>query len=248
VDAAPCPWVSRFPAPFAAVRAGEVALFEDERIAWGLAALGGAEGRTVLELGPLEGGHSYMAQRAAAASVVAIEANRDAFLRCLVVKEIFELDRCSFLCGDVLEYLAGENEIFDLCVACGILYHLVEPIRLLELVSIRARRLLLWTHIYDEQAIVGTPLAKRIGPAQECEVGGFRHHMYRHSYGAATHLMGFLGGTRAYSNWISRKDLLAALEHFGWRDVRIAFDELHPNGPALALTAVKDDESRTQIV
>jgi hypothetical protein len=80
VDAAPGAWVSRFPAPFADVRAGAVDLFEDERIAWGLRTLGGVEGASVLELGPLEGGHSYMAQQAGAARVVAVEANREAFL------------------------------------------------------------------------------------------------------------------------------------------------------------------------
>ena len=216
-----------------------MALFEDERISWGFRTLGGVEGRTVLELGPLEGGHSYMAQGAGAESVVAVEANRDAFLRCLVTKEIFGLDRCSFLCGDVLEYLAGEERSFDVCVACGILYHLVEPVRLIELISARARRLFMWTHIYDEGALAGTALGRRIGPAQEVEVAGFRHRIHRHSYGTDRHLPVFLGGTRGYSNWISREDLLGALEHFGWRDVQIAF-EGHPNGPALALTAVKD--------
>jgi hypothetical protein len=240
VDAVRADWVSRFPAPFASVRAGEISLFEDERIAWGLQTLGGVEGKTVLELGPLEGGHSYMAQQAGATHVVAVEANREAFLKCLVVKEIFQLDRCSFQCGDVLEYLASEGEDFDLCVACGILYHMVEPIRLIELLSARARQLLLWTHVYDERGIVGTKLAKRVGPAQEVEVAGFRHRIHRQTYGTETHLVGFLGGTRPYSNWISRDDLLGALEHFGWRDVQIAFEGPHPHGPALALTAVKD--------
>lgn len=240
VDAIPGPWVSRFPAPLADVRAGDVDLFEDDRIEWGFRALGGVQSRTVLELGPLEGGHSYMTQRAGASRVVAVEANREAFLKCLVVKEIFRLDRCSFLCGDVLEYLADETDVFDICIACGILYHLIEPIRLIELISGRAKRLLLWTHVYDERAITGTALAKRIDPPQDVEVGGFRHRIYRHSYGAATHLTGFLGGTRGYSNWVSREDLLAALEHFGWREIQTAFDGPHPNGPALALTAVKD--------
>jgi hypothetical protein len=239
VDAAPGAWVSRFPSPFADVRAGEVDLFEDERIAWGLRTLGGVEGASVLELGPLEGGHSYMAQQAGAARVVAVEANREAFLKCLIVKEIFQLDRCSFQCGDALDYLAQSAESFDLCIACGILYHLVDPVRLIELVSARAQRLLLWTHVYDERAIAGSALAKRIGPAQAAEVGGFSHRLHKHSYGTATHLTGFLGGTRPYSNWISREDLLGALEHFGWRDVQVAFDEPHPHGPALALTAVK---------
>ena len=240
VDAALGVWVSRFPPPFTDVRVGDVDLFEDDRIDWGLRTLGGVQDAAVLELGPLEGGHSYMVQQAGAARVVAIEANRDAFLKCLIVKEVFGLDRCSFLCGDVLKYLADDGENFDLCIACGVLYHLVDPVRLIELISARAQRLLLWTHVYDEQAIAGSALAKRIGSIHEAEIGGFRHRLYRHSYGVDTHLTGFLGGTRPYSNWISREDLLGALEHFGWREVQTAFDGPHPHGPALALTAVKD--------
>jgi hypothetical protein len=180
-----------------------------------------------------------MAQQAGAARVVAVEANREAFLKCLVVKEIFALDRCSFLCGDVLEYLASDGESFDVCVACGILYHLIEPVRLIQLLSSRAQRLLLWTHVYDERAMGGTALEKRVEPSVEAEVGGYRHRLYRQSYGPETHLVGFIGGTRAHSNWLSREGLLGALEHFGWRDVQVAFEEPHPHGPALALTAVK---------
>jgi hypothetical protein len=240
IDAAPGDWASRLPPPLDALNPRGSPLFEDERIAWGFERLGGVAGRTVLELGPLEGGHSYMAQRAGAERVTAVEANREAFLKCLVVKDLFELDRVSFLCGEAMAFLESSTEAFDVCVACGILYHMVEPVRMLELISRRAARLILWTHVYDEQAIAGTELAKRMGPAENAEQGGFAHRVHRHRYGLAPHLTGFWGGTRPYSNWLTKDDLLGALRHFGWRDIELGFEERHQHGPALALTAVRD--------
>lgn len=240
VDAVPVAWASRLPPPLQDVRAGEAPLFEDPRMAWAFERLGGLEGRTVVELGPLEGGHSYMAQTAGASHVTAVEANPRAFLKCLVVKELLGLDRCSFLCGDALEYLELGEEQFDVCVACGILYHMTEPIRLLELISRRASRLVMWTHFYDREARDIEGMDKRLGPAETMEHGGFRYRAHRHHYRLDARLAGFWGGTQPYSLWLPREDLLAALAHFGWRDVEIAFEEKHhPHGPALALVATR---------
>jgi hypothetical protein len=238
VDAVPDAWASRLPPPLENVRAGDATLFEDPRINWGFERLGGMDGRTVLELGPLEGAHSYMSQTAGASRVTAVEANPKAFLKCLVVKELLDLDRCSFLCGDALEYLGGGTDQFDVCIACGILYHMVEPVRLIELISRRAPRVIMWTHFYDDAALANRRLAKRLGPAQPAEHSGFAHHVHRHRYGLDTRLSGFCGGTRPYSHWLPREDLLGALAHFGFGNVEIAFEEKsHPNGPALALVA-----------
>ena len=34
---------------------------------------------------------------------------------------------------------------------------------------------------------------------------------------------------------------MRALDHFGWSGVEVAFEEMdHPNGPAIALVAVRD--------
>jgi hypothetical protein len=240
VDAIDVDWASRFPPPLDDVRAGQSQLFDDPRMKWGFERLGGLDGRTVLELGPLEGAHSYMAHQAGAARIVAVESNKQAFLKCLVVKEVFDLQRCSFLCGDVGEYMSGTSEVFDVCFACGILYHMAEPVKLLDLISQRAGRLLMWTHYYDGAAVAGTPVAKRLGPAEQVDYNGFRHEVHRHRYGITTRMSGFWGGNRPYSNWLPREHLLGALERFGWRDVEIAFEEPdHPHGPALALVAVR---------
>ncbi|MEA2638197.1 MAG: hypothetical protein QOE18_1254, partial [Chloroflexota bacterium] len=159
---------------------------------------------------------------------------------CRRVKELFGLDRCSFLCGDALEFLAAGDEKFDLCIASGILYHMVEPVRLIELISSRARRLIMWTHFYDDDALANRRLAKRLGAAQASEHAGFAHRVHRHRYGSDTRLGGFCGGTQPYSHWLPREELLRALAHFGWGDVEIAFEEKsHPNGPALALVATR---------
>lgn len=242
IDAVADAWASRLPPPFEHLRAGEAPLFEDPRIAWGFDRLGGVEDSTVLELGPLEGAHSYMAQAAGARHVTAVEANAKAFLKCLVVKELLGLDRCSFLCGDAVEYLSASDQHFDLCIACGILYHMVEPVRLIDLISRRARRVVVWTHFYDDQVLANKRLAKRLGPAQAMDYEGFRHQVHRHRYSFDTRLAGFCGGTRPYSHWLQREDLLGAFAHFGWRDVEIAFEEKsHPNGPALALVATKPE-------
>ena len=98
-------WSSKLPEPFAEVRAGSALLFADARLEWGLTQLGGVTGKTVLELGPLEGGHTYMLEQGGAASVVAIEANTRAYLKCLITKELLGLKRARFLCGNFVAFL-----------------------------------------------------------------------------------------------------------------------------------------------
>jgi hypothetical protein len=68
-------WSSHFPEGAPAVSGGQVRLFEDPRLVWAIDRLGGVRGKSVLELGPFEGGHSYMLERAGATSIDAIEAN-----------------------------------------------------------------------------------------------------------------------------------------------------------------------------
>jgi hypothetical protein len=59
-------WSSQFPPPFENLTAGPLALFQDVRLAWAIDQLGGVGSKTVLELGPLEGGHAYMLEHAGA--------------------------------------------------------------------------------------------------------------------------------------------------------------------------------------
>src|SRR5438270_13840949 len=64
-------WASCLPPPLGQARAGRIGLFDDRRIHWLVDQLGGVAGRRVLELGPLEAGHTYMLDRAGVKSTLA---------------------------------------------------------------------------------------------------------------------------------------------------------------------------------
>ncbi len=233
-------WSSVFPAPYETLTKGTAKLFEDPRITWFIEAVGGVEGKTVLELGPLEGGHSYMLEQAGAAQVTAIEANTRAYLKCLVTKELFNLQRVRFLCGDFIEYLRQTDSKTDLCLASGVLYHMVNPVELLALLAQHCQSsLMIWTHYYDPTIISNSSVhAPKFREKLESEFMGFTHTLHRREYETALNWSGFCGGSASYSYWLLKEDILQALQHFGFGNIRINFDTPdHPNGPAFALVA-----------
>lgn len=233
-------WASRFPEPLAGVEAGMVPLFEDERVAWALELLGELRGLSVLELGPLEGGHTWQLTQAGA-RVTAVEANTRAYLKCLIVKELLEMGDARFLLGDFLAYLREGSPHYDVCLASGVLYHMRDPVELIALLAPASDRLMLWTHVYDEGVIsTRQELARRFSAANRASHCGFDHTLHRFEYAEALNAEGYCGGSARYSCWLSRADLMTALDYFGWTVDAVAFDQpLHPHGPALALLATQ---------
>lgn len=231
-------WASRLPEPFAGYSAGEADLFRDDRIAWLVARVGGVSGWRVLECGPLEGGHTYMLEGRGAGSVVAIEANTRAYLRCLITKELFGLDRSRFLLGDFVEYMRGGEE-FDLVVACGVLYHLTDPVEAIALAARTAPRLYIWTHYFDAERIAARrALAFRFDGSSAAEHAGFRHTLHRQRYQTRRGNPAFFGGAEAHSHWLTREDLLGALRFFGYDRITLQFDRPDdPAGPNISLLA-----------
>ena len=132
---------------------GTVRLFEDDRVSWAEKILGSFSGWKILELGPLEGGHSYMFQNRNANSIVAIEANTRAFLKCLCIKEILDLDRVKFKLGDFIQFLETDDTNYDMVFASGVLYHMEEPLKLLKLISRASDRAFIWTHTMTERSL-----------------------------------------------------------------------------------------------
>jgi hypothetical protein len=234
-------WASRLPAPFDRCEAGALPLFGDPRLQWGIDRLGGVAGRRVIELGPLEGGHTWMLEQLGAAHITAVEASTRAFLKCLTVKELTGMERATFLCGDSVAYLRDTRERFDVAIASGILYHLVNPVELIALLADRCDRLYLWTAYYDEAQIAKRPkLAARFRGSSQATHAGFAHALYQYRYQTALFLPGFSGGSAPHSHWLTRDTILAACRHFGFTGIETAFEEPdHVNGPAFALVATR---------
>ena len=239
-------WSSSPPANRPELKAGATPLFDDPRIQWAhdrfgeMGLAGGLAGRDVLELGPLEAGHTYLIDRMGARSVVAVEASSRAYLKCLIAKETFGMSpRARFLLGDCLEFLRTTDRTFDIGVACGILYHQTNPVEMLELLTRRCQAIFLWTVFYDPEFVAKNPVpGAKFAEALPMEHSGFKHTVHRFNYGPSLDWKGFCGGGEVYSYWMEKPEIVAALQHFGFGDIHT---EQHPNvhGSALMLTARK---------
>jgi SAM-dependent methyltransferase len=221
------------------VTAGPTPLFSDPRLSWIVERFGGVEGRSVLELGPLEGGHTTMLERAGA-EVIAVEANTRAYLKCLITKELVSLRRSTFLLGDFLEYLRSTDRRFDAVLASGVLYHAPDPLELLEAIAAVTDRVGIWTHYYDDSTIRADPRNARMF-LHEPEPTQWRGHefvLHRRAYREALQWGGFCGGPEPTVPWMELADLLTALEALGLSRIDIGSDDPgHLNGPAVLLCA-----------
>ena len=235
-------WWSQIPRP-AGLTAGQLPLFADSRITWAIPALGGVAGRSVLELGPLEAGHTYMLEQAGARDIFAIEANTRAYLKCLIAKEVVGLHRARFVLGDFEEYLRAPPpaDRFDACLASGVLYHVRQPVELIHNLARVTDRVFIWTQYYIKERVEAIEHMKhRFGEEHESEHAGFRHTLHRYNYGDFLDTTRFAGGSEQYSHWLSRDDLLGALRHAGFTEIEVGEDDLmHANGPAITLVVRK---------
>jgi hypothetical protein len=213
---------------------GSAPLFDDARIKWLETKLGSYSGRRVLELGPLEGGHTYMMERAGA-NVVAIEANQRAFLKCLIVKDALHL-KSEFLYGDFRPYLeTAAPDRFDFVLAIGVLYHMLEPLKLLHDIARVTDAFGLWTHYYDPDIISDTLRFDTKPVVQTVE--GKSAEVYRQHYLSSVGSPKFCGGSEPASCWLAKDGLLQYMNCLGF-EVQIGEDNRHhPNGPSILLFA-----------
>ncbi len=217
---------------------GQALLFDDGRITEFDKRLGGFAGKRVLELGPLEGGHTYMMTQRGA-TVTAIKSNLRAWMRCLVVKDSLNLTGATFLLGDFVAYLAKPSRRFDFVLASGVLYHMVDPVTVLRNLCQVSDAVGLWTHYFDPKVLRARGYKDRFEfkPTQVVTPHGRTVELYGQRYLQALEWTGFCGGSAPGSNWLRRQDILAILE-----DERFACETFldhpdHPNGPAFCVFA-----------
>jgi hypothetical protein len=220
-------WVSTLP-PELGVQAGSRAHFDDRtdpRVSWvnGLYPL---EGKSVMELGPYEAFHTYKLSQCGAKPIIAIESNDISYLKCLIVKELLNIQNTSFIYGDFVEHLKQDPIPVDVVWASGVLYHQTDPLMFLDRLILWAKEaIFLWTHYWadglDDPAFDQT---------QDClrTVGGSSVTYHLRVYGQDK-IAGFSGGPNTYSYWLSQQDILNMLTQHGF-EITMGVD--HPNNPA----------------
>jgi len=232
-------WNTALP-PEIGVQAGHAALYNDPRILWAIGKFGSLAGKRVLELGPLEASHTYMLEQRRPMVLHAVEANKLSFLRCLIVKELLGLRAARFYLGDFAEWLRQPGERYDFIIGSGVLYHMADPIELLELIAARADAFFLWTHYASETAMAeGDPRRSAfVGDVEVVSRRGVDIRLYGRSYWGAWKNKAFCGGMHDLHRWIERDDILAFIRALGFDEIDIAFDDpAHQNGPSFAIFA-----------
>ncbi|OCP18534.1 MULTISPECIES: class I SAM-dependent methyltransferase [unclassified Ensifer] len=232
-------WTSQFP-PSANVSAGSHPLFADTRIEWALQHAGPMADKRILEIGPLEGMHTYMLNQHDPAVIDAVEANKQCFLRCLVTKEILSINRARFHLGDALKWLEATEAKYDLGIASGVLYHMADPGLFLQLLAARCDQLFLWTHYFSDTAMPAEDVRRLAfsGKSSQRTIEGVPLTYHERRYFQANESKAFCGGMRDRHFWISREDILELLSALGFVDVEIAHDEpAHPGGPCFSIFA-----------
>ncbi len=231
-------WSSCLPSVLG-LHAGPLPMFADTRIVKVLEHLDSIKAFKVLELGPLEGGHTYMLHEAGA-RVIAIEGSSRAYLKCLVVKEILNLNRAHFVLGDFNPYLDATSERYDLVVASGVLYHAMEPLTLLERIARVCDRVAIWTHYWERDAVAADDKIARVFLDDPVGVDWHGHRLTLHPrhYREALQWSGFCGGPESSAMWLERDDLMTALTEVGFGTITVLEEETdHVNGPAILLCA-----------
>lgn len=187
------------------------------------------ENMRILELGCLEGFHSLMLQMLGVKEVIAIEARRENFLKCLIVKNAFVLGKCRFLFGDLNSILPALSGHFDLCLALGILYHLMNPVSVIYRIAELAESIFVWTHY------VSGDFPK--GPLAEINYKGCVY--YGKYVGEGIIRKHYLSGLEKRSFWMFERDLFKAVKDAGFRHIDLVGKEQHKYGPAMTFLAQK---------
>jgi SAM-dependent methyltransferase len=176
---------------------------------------------TVVELGSLEGGHSFaLAKNETVEKVLAIESRDVNIERAKFVKTILDDKKVEFLQADLEKLDFTQFGNFDAVFCSGLLYHLPRPWELIPKLAKTSPNIFIWTQVSEEAK------AKKMRE-------GWRGKFYREGG-----IFDPLSGMSKKSFWFSLGSLINILTQNGYKQVKIIENNLaHPNGAAVTLAA-----------
>ncbi len=212
------PWVTKFEID-GLKYGGDFDAMNDARIAQFFEAFPTV--RTVLELGSLEGGHSFaLARNPSVEKVVAVEVRDKNIEKAKFVQSLLNDKKVEFVEADVEKTDLTGLGTFDAVFCSGILYHLLQPWGLIGQCRVVSPRIFIWTQYACENE------AKKFS------------HKYRGKWHREGGWRDALSGASKWAFWLSMGSLLNLLTMNGYSDIEIIENNLeHPNGCAVTLAA-----------
>jgi SAM-dependent methyltransferase len=207
------PWVTRFRIE-GRDYGGKADLVDDGRIQRFTAAF--PDSSTVLELGSLEGAHSFsLASRVE--RVLAVEGRDENIERARFVQGLLGVENVTFVEADLETTPLEQFGRFDAVFCVGLLYHLPKPWLLLDQLAAVAPRVFLQTHYAEKE---------------ELTVEGMGGRSYR-EFGRTDPL----SGLSAESFWLTLPALIERLEQNGYAVEVLEDDPGARHGPIVTLAA-----------
>ncbi len=175
----------------------------------------------ILELGSLEGGHTFnLASRPPVKHVLGIEGRESNVEKARFVQRLLGVTNVDFVTANLETTDLASFGKFDAVFCSGLLYHLPEPWGLIEQVSRVSPNLFVWTHYAREEDANTT-------------ANGWKGYTYK-EFGLADPL----SGMSPDSFWPTLDGLQDMLREYGLEKVRLIEDDPdHPQGPAITLAA-----------
>jgi SAM-dependent methyltransferase len=176
---------------------------------------------TILELGALEGAHTFLlAEHPGVQRVLALEGREANLRKARFVQELLQIGNVEFAQANLEHAELSTFGKFDAVFCCGLLYHLPEPWKLIEQCASVAPLLFIWTQY-----------------AAENEAHDVGHGLRGKTYveGGADEP---LSGMSATATWLTLDSLRTLLAASGYESVEVIQDDPgHANGPAVTIGA-----------
>ena len=220
------PWITHFEINGVS-SGGSFRALEDERIDQFFESF--PDARCILELGSLEGGHSFaLARHPGVRRVVGIEARASNIGRARFAQSLFQIDSVEFVAADLEKTDLTSFGDFDAIFCSGVLYHLPEPWKLICEMARVAPRVFIWTHYADESS---QDLRGNLRGREYVE-GGIDEP---------------LSGMSPRSFWLTLGSLESVLISAGFESLHILQnDPRHVHGPAVTLAAWTNRDRRSR--
>lgn len=212
------PWITKFKID-GINYGGDFDAINDQRIAYFFDSFPNVQ--TIVELGSLEGGHSFaLARRASVEKVIAVEARDKNIEKAKFVQGLFDDKKVEFIKADLEKTNLIELGKFDAVFCSGLLYHLPEPWKLIEQCRKVSPNIFMWTQYACENEAIKFSGGLREKWSRE---GGWRDP---------------LSGVSKYSFWLSLGSLINLLTANDYKNIQIIDNNLnHSHGCAVTLSA-----------